>query len=166
VIIDGNSGPITSVTVQGDATTLTWASVNGGVYEVLYKDNLASSNWSVLSTGITATGSSTSWWILGRSRNGFIGSRKSGEPGPATYLNNSAKNCFHRFPRTLIRPLVVSSPFGVYFPPSNTVKRMDRSAIGNQLPIHSPLSHLLFEASTSLSGTNGSSAPCKANTLL
>jgi len=61
VIIDGNSGPITSVKVLPGTTTVTWASVSGGVYEVLYKDNMASSTWNVLSTGITATSSSTSW---------------------------------------------------------------------------------------------------------
>jgi len=61
ITIAGNSGPITSTEFASGAATLTWASVAGKVYQVLYKNSLSASNWSTFSTNITASGSLTTW---------------------------------------------------------------------------------------------------------
>jgi len=61
ITIAGNSGPITSTQFASGAATLTWASVAGKVYQILYKNSLSASNWSVFSTNITASGSFSSW---------------------------------------------------------------------------------------------------------
>jgi len=61
ITIAVNSGPITSTEFASGAATLTWASVAGKVYQVLYKNSLSASNWSTFSTNITASGSLTTW---------------------------------------------------------------------------------------------------------
>jgi len=45
----------------GDGLTLTWDSLPGLTYRVLYKSTLAEANWSVLSDGINAAAATTTW---------------------------------------------------------------------------------------------------------
>ena len=61
VTIAGNSGPITAIRVAGHKATLTWASVSGKNYQVLYKNSLFASTWSPLGSSVTATNTLTTW---------------------------------------------------------------------------------------------------------
>ena len=61
ITIAGNSGPITSITIDNGVATLTWASVPGIVYQVLSRNSLLSGNWSAVSPSIIATDALTSW---------------------------------------------------------------------------------------------------------
>jgi hypothetical protein len=48
--------------LSGSGVLITWASVTGKNYQVLYKNNWTDNNWSGWSEIITAVGPSTTWW--------------------------------------------------------------------------------------------------------
>ncbi len=68
----GKRFPLTiAISRGGGRTTLSWSSVAGQTYRVVYKTNLADPAWSVLSGPIIASGASTSWPDDGVARQRF-----------------------------------------------------------------------------------------------
>ena len=61
VTIAGNSGPITSIRMSNGVATINWASVNARVYQVLSKNTLSATNWTILSPSVTANSPVTAW---------------------------------------------------------------------------------------------------------
>ena len=59
--IDGIFGAISSVRWAANRVTLTWASANGKVYRVLYKDDLNEPAWREILGDITAASTTTSY---------------------------------------------------------------------------------------------------------
>jgi hypothetical protein len=60
--IAGNVVSAPSLTVNtGGTPALSWPSTNGAVYRIAYKENLTDTNWTFVSSNVTANGSTTSW---------------------------------------------------------------------------------------------------------
>jgi hypothetical protein len=58
----GNGAPVVSLPkVSGNNMQITWTTIPGKVYRVLYKNDLRLPNWTDLSGNVTATATTTSW---------------------------------------------------------------------------------------------------------
>src|SRR6266496_5969566 len=60
-------------------------------------------------------------------------------------LEYLGEECLHRFPRTTVGLLVVGRAFGIVVARSPVGETVHRTAVIDQLPVHSGLSHFLFE---------------------
>ena len=59
--LSGNTVPLVSIQMAGTSPTFSWSAQSGGIYRVLYKNNLSDPTWTAAAPDITASDTSIAW---------------------------------------------------------------------------------------------------------